>query len=94
MHESRFERYLVAANRAIVFLMMAVMATLVFVNVVARYVFNFSIIWAEEVSQYLMIWIAYLGAGLALREKNGDQTDVTFTGLKRNVKVDDAAFRP
>jgi TRAP-type C4-dicarboxylate transport system permease small subunit len=68
MPESRFERYLVAANRAIVFAMMAVMATLVFVNVVARYVFNFSIIWTEEVSQYLMIWIAYLGAGLALRE--------------------------
>ena len=44
------------------------MATLVFVNVIARYVLNFSIIWAEEVSQYLMIWIAYLGAGLALRE--------------------------
>ena len=68
MAESRFERYLVAANRAIIFIMMAVMATLVFVNVVTRYVFNFSIIWAEEVSQYLMIWIAYLGAGLALRE--------------------------
>src|SRR5512137_3218970 len=68
MSEGRFERYLVAANRAIIFLMMALMATLVFVNVIARYVFNFSIIWAEEVSQYLMIWIAYLGAGLALRE--------------------------
>jgi len=68
MPESRFERYLVAANRAIIFLMMAVMTTLVFVNVVARYAFNFSIIWTEEVSQYLMIWIAYLGAGLALRE--------------------------
>jgi TRAP-type transport system small permease protein len=68
MPEKRFERYLVAANRAIIFLMMAVMATLVFVNVITRYVFNFSIIWAEEVSQYLMIWIAYLGAGLALRE--------------------------
>ena len=68
MPESRFERYLVAGNRAIVFTMMAVMATLVFVNVITRYVFNFSIIWAEEVSQYLMIWIAYLGAGLALRE--------------------------
>ena len=68
MPGSRFERYLVAANRGVIFLMMAVMATLVFVNVVTRYVFNFSIIWAEEVSQYLMIWIAYLGAGLALRE--------------------------
>jgi len=62
MPERRFERYLVAANRAIIFVMMALMATLVFVNVVTRYGFNFSIIWAEEVSQYLMIWIAYLGA--------------------------------
>jgi TRAP-type C4-dicarboxylate transport system permease small subunit len=68
MPESRFERYLVATNRTVVFLMMAVMATLVFVNVVSRYTLNVSIIWAEEVSQYLMIWIAYLGAGLALRE--------------------------
>ena len=56
------------ANRAVVFAMMAVMTTLVFINVIARYLFNFSIIWAEEISQYLMIWIAYLGAGLALRE--------------------------
>ena len=68
MPQTRFERYFLATNRAIIFLMMAVMATLVFVNVITRYVFNFSIIWAEEVSQYLMIWIAYLGAGLALRE--------------------------
>jgi len=68
MPGSRVERCLLATNRAVIFLMMAVMTTLVFVNVIARYVFNFSIIWAEEVSQYLMIWIAYLGAGLALRE--------------------------
>jgi TRAP-type C4-dicarboxylate transport system permease small subunit len=68
MAECRFERYLVAVNRAIIFAMMVVMTTLVFINVLARYAFNFSIIWAEEVSQYLMIWIAYLGAGLALRE--------------------------
>ncbi|HSB79785.1 MAG TPA: TRAP transporter small permease [Candidatus Methylomirabilis sp.] len=65
---SRLEQTLVTANRGVVFVMMAVMATLVFVNVICRYVFNFSIIWVEEVSQYLMIWIAYLGAGLALRE--------------------------
>jgi TRAP-type C4-dicarboxylate transport system permease small subunit len=68
MSLSRFEQALVAANRAIIFLMMAVMATLVFTNVITRYIFNFSIIWAEEVSQYLMVWIAFLGAGLALRQ--------------------------
>ncbi len=68
MSLSRFEQVLITVNRLIIFLMMAVMATLVFTNVITRYILNFSIIWAEEVSQYLMIWIAYLGAGLALRE--------------------------
>jgi hypothetical protein len=47
---SRLEAVLVAANRGVNFIMMAVMATLVFANVICRYVFNFSIIWAEEVS--------------------------------------------
>jgi TRAP-type C4-dicarboxylate transport system permease small subunit len=81
MPESRFERYLIAANRAAVFLMMAVMATLVFINVIARYVFGVSIIWAEEVSQYLMIWIAYLGAGLALREGRHVALEMLHEGL-------------
>lgn len=64
----RLERGFVTANRWVVFAMMMAMATLVFVNVVCRYALGFSIIWAEEISQYLMIWIAFLGAGLALRE--------------------------
>lgn len=62
------ERWFVTANRWLIVAMMAAMVTLVFANVVTRYVFNWSIIWAEELSQYLMVWIAYVGAGLALRE--------------------------
>ena len=37
---------------------------------------------------------AWQVASISWREKNGDQTDVSFSALKRNVKVDDAAFRP
>lgn len=66
--EGTFERTLVTVNRWIIIAMMVVMVTLVFTNVVCRYVLNFSIIWAEEVSQYLMVWIAFLSAGLALRQ--------------------------
>jgi TRAP-type C4-dicarboxylate transport system permease small subunit len=66
--EGSFERVLVTLNRWIVIAMMAVMVLLVFMNVVSRYIFNHSIIWAEEVSQYLMVWVAFLGAGLALRQ--------------------------
>lgn len=61
------ETALVRVNQAAIVAMMMSMATLVFVNVVARYVFSQSLNWSEEIARYLMIWITYLGAGLAMR---------------------------
>jgi TRAP-type transport system small permease protein len=55
-------------NGAVLVAMMGVMVALVFGNVVARYVFNLSFIWAEELSQYLMVWVTFLGAGLAFTQ--------------------------
>ena len=71
-----FERAFVGANRWAVIAMMAAMVALVFANVLTRYVLNYSIIWAEELSQYLMVWIAYIGAGLALREGRHVSVDI------------------
>jgi TRAP-type C4-dicarboxylate transport system permease small subunit len=85
------ERAFVALNRWLVILLMGSMATLVFVNVIARYVFNDSIIWVEELTQYQMIWITYLGAGLALREGRHVAVDLFAEwlpqGLRRYVRV-------
>lgn len=64
----RLERGFVLLNQGLVMLMMMAMAALVFTNVVTRYVFGFSLNWAEEASRFLMVWVAYLGAGLAMRE--------------------------
>lgn len=61
------EQWLVAVNRAVLVALMAGMAVLVFANVIARYVFNHSFVWAEEVSRYMMVWVGFLGAGLVLR---------------------------
>lgn len=58
----------VAWNRRVIVLMMAAMVALVFANVVMRHGFRYSLVWAEELSQLLMVWIVFLGAGLALRE--------------------------
>lgn len=61
------ERWLVAANGAVLVALMAGMALLVVANVFARYVFNHSFVWAEELSRYMMVWVGFLGAGLVLR---------------------------
>lgn len=47
---------------------LASMSCLVFLNVVLRYGFNSSINVTEEVSRYLFVWLAFLGAILAFKE--------------------------
>ena len=63
----RFERRLVAANGGLLIALMAAMALLVIANVIGRYVFNHSFVWAEELSRYMMVWVGFLGSGLVLR---------------------------
>lgn len=65
---TRLEMGFIRLNQGLIVLLMGSMAALVFANVLMRYVFNQSIFWVEEFTQIQMIWVAYLGAGLALRE--------------------------
>jgi TRAP-type C4-dicarboxylate transport system permease small subunit len=64
----RFERHFVRVNKVLVGIMMGIIFVLVFTNVITRYAFGFSFATTEEISTFLMIWITYFGAGLALRE--------------------------
>lgn len=72
----RLDSALVWLNKFVIGTMLAIMVTLVFINVVTRYVFNVSLDWIEEVTRYMMIWLVYLAAGLALR--NGNHVAVTM----------------
>lgn len=62
------EAWIVAVNRAVVAALLAVVAAIVFINVVGRYGFGSSFAWVEEAARHLMILGAFCGAGLALRE--------------------------
>lgn len=80
------EALLVAANRWAIIAMMGTMALLVFANVVSRYLFNHSLVWVEELTQYQMIWIAWLGAGLALREGRHVAVDLLEDALPERAR--------
>jgi TRAP-type transport system small permease protein len=64
---STFDRVLIRVNRWVVIVILAAMAVMVFTNVALRFLTDQSILWVEEVSRYLMIWLTFLGAGLVLR---------------------------
>ncbi|MFW6130465.1 MAG: TRAP transporter small permease, partial [Atribacterota bacterium] len=42
---------------------------MLFGEVVSRYFFNLPIMWAGELGRYLFIWIVYLGASVAITQK-------------------------
>jgi TRAP-type C4-dicarboxylate transport system permease small subunit len=64
---SAFDRVLIRLNRWAVIAILAAMAVMVFTNVALRFLTDHSILWVEEVSRYLMIWLTFSGAGLVLR---------------------------
>jgi len=63
----RYDTLFLRVNRAAIVVMLAAMALMVFANVVLRFTTDHSILWVEEVSRYLMIWLTFVGAGPVLR---------------------------
>jgi len=80
------EGIFIGINRAAIGLMMAIMFVLVFANVVTRYLFGISIATSDEVSTFLMIWVTYLGAGLALREGRHAAIDLFQDMLPEKIR--------
>jgi TRAP-type C4-dicarboxylate transport system permease small subunit len=64
---SSLDRILIRANRWCVIVLLAAMAVMVFANVALRFLTDHSILWVEETSRFLMIWLTFLGGGIVLR---------------------------
>lgn len=62
-----FDRAVLSVNRALMIAALGAMALMVFVSVSLRYLTNDAILWAEELSRYLMIWLTLIGVGPVLR---------------------------
>jgi TRAP-type transport system small permease protein len=64
---SALDQKLMLAIRWTLIALLSAMAMIIFANVSMRYLTGASLVWAEEVARYLMIWLTFLGAGPVLR---------------------------
>lgn len=62
-------RFLERAANALLVTMMAIMVILVFGNVVLRYVFNSGIVFSEEASRFVFMWLTLIGALLVMKDR-------------------------
>jgi TRAP-type C4-dicarboxylate transport system permease small subunit len=61
-------RFAIRAVEWLLVLLLGVMVVLVFGNVVLRYGFNSGIVFSEEVSRFLFMWLTLLGALVAMHD--------------------------
>lgn len=59
--------YLDRLSKIILGLIMAVMVITILLQVFFRYVLNSALPWPEELTTYLMSWMTFIGAGIALK---------------------------
>ena len=52
----------------LLFAILGVMSFTMAINVFCRFCLNFSVYWADELTQSLMLWLTFLGAAIAIRE--------------------------
>ncbi|GAW92808.1 TRAP transporter small permease [Calderihabitans maritimus] len=67
-------------------LLISVAALLTFYNVFMRYVFQSPVNWVSEVVRFMVIWGAFIGAAVALRENSHIKVDLLYAVLPRPMK--------
>ena len=60
-------RWLGFLEEALVILLMAAMTLVTFMQVVARYVFNYSFVWALELTGVMFAWLIFVGMSYGVR---------------------------
>ena len=60
----RVHEAMLAAVRTCLIALFLILVTVVFFQVVARYVFDAPPFWTEELARFTLIWITFIGAGL------------------------------
>ena len=77
----RFLDFISAVVKYVVLVMTTSIFIIVLFTVFSRYLFNYVASWSEEVPRYLLVWIGFLGAALAVRQDEHIGFDYFFKKL-------------
>ena len=66
---------------------LAVMVTVAFVNVVVRYCSTFSFAWSEEITTNLFVWIVLLGTSCAFRDQTHLSVNIFYAKFPKALRI-------
>ena len=67
------------AVNVVAIILLCAMIVLILLQILGRYVFNYSISWSEEAAIFVQIWLVMLGTGIAMRNRNHVGIDILIT---------------
>lgn len=79
------QRMLDACLKGLLIALVGVLTVSVFLQVLIRFVFKFPIPWTEEVARIAFVYIIFLGATIAVREKAHINVDVLLVALPNRL---------
>jgi len=69
---------------------MFAMATIIFAQVISRYVVGKPFTWSEELGRYIFVWMSFLGMAVAVKEGSHVALDVILqklSGYKKKILI-------
>ena len=82
----RIDRFLSRLESTTLILVLTAMVLMAFLQVILRNFFSYSILWGDTFLRHLVLWIAFLGASLATRDKKHINVDVLSRFLSPKTK--------
>ncbi len=82
----RMKRGLDGCVDACAMVLMAALASVVFIAVITRYFLNLPLAWSEEVSRYCFLWLSFLGAEVCLRRSGHVSVDLVVKVLPMHCR--------
>ncbi|WP_088105783.1 TRAP transporter small permease [Halalkalibacter urbisdiaboli] len=64
-----------------------VMVSVIFLQVVMRYVFGSSLSWSEELARYSFIWIVYVGISYGVKKQRHIKVDLLLLAFKDKGRI-------
>ena len=71
----------------IIITLMASMSVVAFTAVFFRFILNNPLSWSEEAARYMMAWVTFMGAGLAMGQKRHIGVTLIVSRLSKRVRL-------
>ncbi|WP_082235407.1 TRAP transporter small permease [Halobacillus massiliensis] len=74
-------------EKYLMFILLAVMVVVVFLQVFMRYIMDNSLSWSEELARYCFIWVIYVGISYGVKKRRHISVDAMMLLFKDKAKI-------